>query len=326
MTFQSDQKSKQISYLERSEFLGKIDLPNKPYQFTKSYKKYNLAPNIRDQALAYFDHSDPTQKIAWHRHSGHACSSQACCVNFLFPLMRDEKRLTRWVEHLTGDIGLKMKVIESRHDRDELIAFEWFPETDYLNESVGGMRSRGANATSVDAALIYSYQDQVKLLLIEWKYIESYSHQRPLRTLSGDPTRLKRYHNLWKRPHGPLKQDLRFTLHDFFLEPWYQLLRQQMLAYHVETDPLSGIDKASVIHISPSSNKTLRKVQGKKFEDYAFTLVPAVSKDRFKVFQSMLATQWSDRFKSLSTRKAFACFTDHEGNFPWLRDRYPDLF
>src|SRR5690349_13991191 len=49
--------------------------------------KENLVPSIRDTARAYFN----SRGIQWHdgrngNPSNHLCSSQVCCVNFLFPL------------------------------------------------------------------------------------------------------------------------------------------------------------------------------------------------------------------------------------------------
>lgn len=75
-------------------------------------------------------------------HVGHGCSSQVCCVNFLYSLAQDETRPTRWVEHLTAEIEIKSNPIERRHGREQIIIFEWLPDTDYLNESVGGRRAR----------------------------------------------------------------------------------------------------------------------------------------------------------------------------------------
>lgn len=283
---------------------------------------------IRDAALAIFAHVDSKQEIKWHRHAGHGCSSQACCVNFLFPLAQNEALLTQWVEHITGNTKIKLTPIELRHGQEQLIAFEWFPETDYLNESVGGQRSRGANSTSVDAALTYTHRGLTKLLLIEWKYIETYSNTRAASHKNGDPTRDRRYHNLWKRPHGPIKSETSMVLQDFYLDPWYQLLRQQMLAYHAECDPLSPYDHATVIHISPRQNEILRRVQGDHFRSFAeqhFMPKSLHELDRFQVFKSLLAVEWTDRFESISTADAFHCFT-HEPHIIWLRDRYRDLF
>jgi hypothetical protein len=246
----------------------------------------------------------------------------------LYPLAQDEALLTRWVEHLTGETEIKLNPIERRHGREQLIGFEWFPETDYLNESVGGRRARGANSTSVDAALTYTHQGQKKLLLIEWKYIESYSNSRSTDHHKGDPTRDRRYHNLWKRPHGPVDSTILLELKDFYLEPWYQMLRQQMLAYHAEIDHLSPYDRASVIHISPRQNSNLRRVQGERFKAYAeqrFKPKRFDELDRFTVFKSKLALEWSDRFKSFETAEVFSCFTN-EPHILWLRDRYSSLF
>jgi|JI6StandDraft_1071083.scaffolds.fasta_scaffold03673_10 hypothetical protein len=280
----------------------------------------NFHPDYRRRIVDSFSYSDDnTQSIGWHTHANHGASSQVCCVNFLFPFVDRPDLLARWIDHVLGIEGAKPDVIERRNGEDHFVAFEWFPETDYLNEAgKDGKRNRGSNSTSVDAAVCYRLGDERHLLLIEWKYTESYPSKRDPKSLNGDPTRIARYQNIWQRPHGPIRADLDVRLEDFFLEPWYQLLRQQMTAYHAESDPLSEYERVTLLHISPKENSSLRRAKGE---------LARFGSEVFDAFQSMIDPAFRDRFVSVDTSAAFSCVQSWpEATWAqWLLDRYPSL-
>ena len=57
------------------------------------------------------------------------------------------------------------------------VACEWIGQKNYLREKVSGngKRTRGANCTSADAAVMFEETDgKRQIVLIEWKYTESY--------------------------------------------------------------------------------------------------------------------------------------------------------
>jgi hypothetical protein len=280
----------------------------------------NLHPDYRQRIVDSFAYSDEhTQPIGWHTHANHGASSQVCCVNFLFPFADQPDLLARWIDHVLDVDGSQPEVIEQRNGEDHYVAFEWFPETDYLNEAgKDGKRNRGSNSTSVDAGVRYRIGGELHLLLVEWKYTESYPAKRDPKSFAGDPTRIARYQNIWKRPHGPIRADLDVDLTDFLLEPWYQLLRQQMTAYHAETDPLSEVDRATLLHISPKENSALRRAKG----DFA-----RFGDDVFETFGDLIDPEFRDRFISVDTGWAFGCVTGWEEApwSDWLVRRYPDL-
>ena len=283
------------------------------YRVPPEHRLQNLAPAIRDSADRLFAATPPIQ---WHQHANHGLSSQVCCVNFLLPFADKPVLLARWIEHLIGDkVAEVLPVERGRAGQDWYVAFEWIGPADYLNEaSPGTTRKRGANATAADGAVLYRAADgRTNLLLVEWKYTERYG--QPL-DLKGNATRRARYDDIWRGPNGPVRADADVRLDDFFWEPFYQMLRQQMLAWHTERhDP--EIDRARVLHLSPAGNRALHAVTAptlRRFGD-----------DAFDVFRSLLADP-SD-FRSMSIETAFTPLADwpEADWYPWLRGRYPSL-
>jgi len=311
--FKSAERSWQARYFGR-EFPGKADHLGRPFELRPEHARLNLAPALRSAAEALFA-AEPA--IQWHRFAGHGLSSQACCLNFLLPFADKPALLSRWIGAVLRIAPPEMLVIEpGRAGSDWYVAFEWIGDRDYLGEgnAMGG-RSRGANATAADAAVKFrDAAGATHLLLIEWKYTESYGTP-----LTGDPTgkRPRRYGAIAFAPDGPIRADAGVVLADFFWEPFYQLLRQQVLAHRIETDPGSGIDRARVLHLSPAGNQALHRVTA-----------PALARfgsDAFDVFRSLLIDP--DAFIGCTIEDAFAPLAGwpEADWFPYLRDRYPSL-
>lgn len=312
-SFKSRELRGQIDYFDR-HFAGTTGFGGHSFRLMPEHAAANLAPTIRDAARACFA-AEPA--ISWHQHANHGLSSQVCCLNFLMPLADKPALLARWVGHVLDIEPPEMLPIETgRAGRDWFVAFEWIGDTDHLNEAnAKGGRSRGANATAADAAVMFRSAGATHLLLIEWKYTESYNGHALSEDRRG--TRLKRYGDIAFHPRGPIRSDLDLALPDFFHEPFYQLLRQQMLAWHIEHDATSGIDRARVLHISPSGNDALHGVTS-----------PALARfgdDAFAVFAALLADPAA--FVSRSTEVAFAPLASwpEADWYGWLRDRYPSL-
>ena len=103
----------------------------------------------------------------------------------------------------------------------------------------------------------FRHEGRQETLLIEWKYTETYGGQI---APAGNPTRVARYEKLAFEPDGPLKADLGLALRHFFYEPFYQLIRQQMLAYQMQKAAEDGSERVRVLHISPAANIALKAV------------------------------------------------------------------
>ena len=283
-----------------------------PYRFAD--RAINFMPGLDSLAQAYFAGHAERAPITWHTHANHALSSQVCCLNFLMPLANDRDRTTRFLAAALGIEGAVVQPVETDPDgREWFIGFEWTGAGDYLNEQVNGRPvQRGSNSTSADAFLKFDHAGKRHGLLIEWKYTESYGPPLPDRRrpdgTGGNVTRSRRYAEIAFEPNGPIRGDLGLHLEDFFWEPFYQLLRQQMLAYQMEKH--GEADVVLVLHLSPRGNIALHRVT-------APTLRPRGT-DAFDVFRTLLVRP--DRFVDRRIEDVFSpllatCAADD----PWRR-------
>ncbi len=285
------------------------------YRLLPQNKDLNLAPGIRADAIAYFG----AHRIAWHRHANHGLSSQVSCLNFLMPLATQPRLLARVIGEALGiPLPTMLEVERGPDGRPWFVGFEWIGRKDYLNEGgKSGSRMRGAHATSADAVVRFELEGRIETVLIEWKYTESYG---PPISPGGNAVRLGRYRELVFAPAGPVCADQGLTISDFFWEPFYQLLRQQMLAFQMQAAGEDGTERVRVLHISPTSNHALHAVTA-----------PALRSrggDIFEVFRTLLVRP--DDFVSRSTAAVFGkALSEAEGEAgPWadyLLGRYSFL-
>lgn len=225
----------------------------------------NLFVGIREESIDYF-RSPPGPygggiAIPWHDGkdgfpSTHLCDSQVCCVNFLFALRNKRDALTLLLRTAFEDCASAAPVQEGETG---CVEFEWVgdPSVELIGE--GKRRTRGANATSTDAAACFvDEQGNRHLVLIEWKYTESYPVSEKVdNKFDGKSglTRRGRYELLFLDPQGPINREL-VALHDLGYEPFYQFLRQQLLA-----DALSpNFASVRVLHLAPRANADFQKV------------------------------------------------------------------
>ncbi|WP_414832472.1 PGN_0703 family putative restriction endonuclease [Afifella sp. YEN Y35] len=314
-SFAASEKQSQSAY-SRENFPKQIGHRGYDFWLKPGGERLNLAPMIRTSAAAYFSE----RRITWHLAADHALSSQACCLNFLMPLAERPEILSRLVSQALDIPPPRMLPIEAGPEgRPWYVAFEWIGG-DYLNESRSvakgtgnGGRTRGANCTSADACLAFQHQGRRETLLIEWKYTERYG--APLAP-AGHEVRISRYGNLTFAPDGPIRSDLGLSLADFFYEPFYQLLRQQMLAFQMQKAHEEGAERVRILHIAPSANLALRKVTSPALRPFG--------RDAFAVFSGLLETPGD--FVSCSTEALFRPLIDELGpDDPWasyLDERY----
>jgi len=239
-------------------------------------------------------------------------SSQVLGVDALMPMVHDPDRIVRAFSNIV-DIAEVLQI-----EPDRCMTFEYIGPIDYFNEGAGMPRVRGTKCTSVDAAFLYRTSTGVtELALIEWKYTEEYSTVRKPNP-GYDKTRVHRYSDAYTNPGGPIRSeliDIEWTLD----EPFYQLMRQQLLAWRLEQDRAEGADVVRVLHVLPPTNhayqqslvRTEHRELGDSVDDVWSRLLR--TPDRFRhvdpaVFLDEAVTSWNyvDRYAPSGT-----------GSLPW---------
>jgi hypothetical protein len=315
-TFIDDEQAHQLAYFGR-HFADRVGHRGRAFQLCYDYRFNGLLPDVRGTAPALFKALD----IQWHPYIGHGRSSQAACVNFLLPFADRPDLLGDWIGGVLGIAAPMMLPVEQPQAGDHRhVAFEYTgPDLrDWLGEAGGGVPKRGAHATAADAAVAFVGADERReLVLIEWKYTEQYRHHR----LSKDrkDKRTARYADKLFAPAGPIRDDLGLTLADFLHEPFYQLLRQQMLAWQIERAGM--FDRVRVLHLSPAGNRALHAVTAptlRMIEGVTYT-------DAFAAYRATLADPAAFVERTIET--SFAPLM-HDPRAPWmaaLAERYPSL-
>jgi hypothetical protein len=277
----------------------------RPFCLPLDRAEENLFPEIRQAAPAYF----AAHRIKWHdgqngKPSNHLCDSQVCCVNFLFPFANQPRALAEVLRPAFPTIR-EMLPIES----GQYVAFEWIGQENYLGEKISrnGRRTRGANFTSADAAVMFEHTDgKRQIVLIEWKYTESYSGT-PLGIAKSGTDRTTIYEPLFKRGDCPINKDLLPDFDSLFYEPFYQLMRQQLLVHEMERAQELGANTVSVLHIAPAHNTDFRKVTSPRLAKLGETAT--------EVWKKLVLT--SDRFISVNTEQLFGSMSVEQ--FPELQ-------
>jgi hypothetical protein len=262
MNYKQSQLQSQLAFLAKSNSFsdgarcggGSYRRKSRECVLNKEYEPENLFPAIRESIRDYFQR----HQIVWHDAKAHLLSSQLCCVNFLEPFARAPDALKVLLEKVLGPIA-EMLEIEPGSDPGRYVAFEFIGAADYLNEAKSDQRTRGANCTSVDAAVRYRTADgTIEIALIEWKYTESYGP--PLAINPRNVERLRRYQDIAFYPKGPLRSDCGVNLVGLFTEPVYQLLRQQMLAFQMTAAQELQSQLTRTVYISPRANLALKRI------------------------------------------------------------------
>lgn len=317
--FQASEHAVQEAYF-REHFADVPKQNERPFQLAYADRLQSLMPGVREIAPRLF--ARDALNIQFHVYIGHARSSQACCLNFLMPFADKPELLSRWIGDLLGiDPPTMLPVEKELAAPHRYVAFEYTgpDDTDFLGEAGGHAPGRGANATASDAAIAFLDADgRRQLLLIEWKYTEEYRSHRLSPDREGKRT--KRYGDKLLAPDGPVRADLGLALEDFLFEPFYQLVRQQMLAWQIERRS-DRFDKVRVLHLSPSGNQALHAITAPAFG----ALAGHVHDDAFAAFRTCLNDPAA--FFERSIEQAFAPLADWPEVTWWpaLAGRYRSL-
>ena len=182
-------------------------------------------------------------------------SSQVACVNFLLPLAGIPGALSSALRALDDDV---LNVVSITHEgHTSPVEFEWIG----LGQSLEGGTTRGAQNTSIDAFLVAeTTAGRKRAYLLEWKYVERYLSGRP--KFKGDgakgETRRRRYAERYRASYSSF--DPTPDLDEFLYEPFYQIMRQRLLADRMVQERELEIDEAKVVVVVPEQNWAYRTV------------------------------------------------------------------
>ncbi len=283
-----------------------------PFCLPLEHAEENLFTGIRQRAQAYFS----SHNIQWHhgqngKPGNHLCSSQVCCLNFLFPFADQPRALAEVLRPLFPSIREMLPLEDAQY-----VACEWIGRDNYLGEKIrpGSRRTRGANFTSADAAVMFERTDGKRhVVLIEWKYTESYGGA-PLQQAENGTDRTAIYRPLFEREDCPIVKGLLPSFDSLFYEPFYQFMRQQFLAHEMERTHELGADRVSVLHISPACNPDFRRVTSPELQ--------ALNGTATGVWKRLVRPP--DRFIGVSTERLFGGLS--LDGFPGMREWLAYIF
>jgi hypothetical protein len=219
----------------------------KPRYFVLSDTCLNLWKGIRSDVISYFKENN----IVWWKGkdklpSGHILSSQIACLNHLFYIRNRHDLATSILQKINPDI-ISDETFNVEDDKS-YIEFEFVgKDCDKIERG----EKRGANCTSLDAAMIGKKKNGTKILVaIEWKYTESYKGNSLSSGESGKK-RLGNYHKLLNLTDWPI---IFKKIEDLYYEPYYQLMRQTLLAKKIVENKSCGVSDWIHLHIIPCAN------------------------------------------------------------------------
>jgi hypothetical protein len=206
----------------------------------------NLWEGIRQDAKDYFLKNGISWWSGNGEPTGHLLSSQISCLNHLYPLRQRKDCADKILQNLIESI------VESQFVDSGFVEFEKTGKNPLGKEL---STQRGANSTSIDSLMIGKKLNGDKVLvLIEWKYTESYTPNSLLISDKGK-NRFEVYKNLLEDPDCPIKTD---DFKDLFFEPYYQLMRQTLLGWTMTKNKEYGISDWIHLHVIPDENKELK--------------------------------------------------------------------
>jgi hypothetical protein len=309
---QAEFKANSGYFSEAAQRVGVYKNKQRPFCVPRECAEENLFSAIRLPIIDYFE----KYEIKWHdgqdrRPSNHMCDSQICCANFLFRFADKPATLAALLKPVYPNLAHMLPIEDG-----QFVAHEWIGQQNYLGEKISrnGKRTRGANFTSADAAVMFQRTDGKRhIVLIEWKYTESYSRTwlRYAKPLGTD--RLAIYAPLLDRADCPIKRESLPAWDALFYEPFYQFMRQQLLAHEMERAHELNADVVSVLHIAPAHNRDFRRVTSPALR--------GLGDSATQVWKHLLRVP--ERFISVNTEDLFSGF-NHTA-FPELREWWPYL-
>lgn len=256
MSYLEDQRRKAV--LQRDLIFkdpGGGIFKNHGREFVLSDPALNIWAGVREDAIAYFKrHGIPFWDSVNGGPTGHILSSQIACINHLYFVRQRPDVATAILQNVENNV-IRALPLENDDTDSGYVDFEVIDKKNYLGER---LHTRGANSTSVDAVMLAEMQDGTrKLFFIEWKYVEQYKSQPSKAEGDSGQTRINIYTPLLEKPDCPI---LLSDISGLFTEPYYQLMRQTILAHEMTKAKEYGATDYQHLHIIPKENKELKEV------------------------------------------------------------------
>jgi len=239
---------------------------NIPREFVLMQPGLNLMEAVRNEAEIYFaDNKIPfwntgeTRPSGINKPSGHMLSSQVACINHLLFFRHDQNIATAILKGVDKNVKTALRLDNDKTDQG-FVSLEVIGKENYLKEK---RHSRGAHSTSVDAVMLAEMENgSRKLFFIEWKYVEKYSGKQSKFIEKGGNTRKETYLPLLRKEDCPIKiSELNDKfIEGIFYEPFYQLMRQTLLAHEMIKAKDFGATDYVHLHLIPTDNKELKLV------------------------------------------------------------------
>jgi hypothetical protein len=269
MDYQSRQEKIQEAFF-KDKCGGQFNSANYSYVLKDEYRKDNLYPPIAENAIEYFKEN----RIVWWRGkdwlpTNHTLSSQISCINHLFWIRNNVDAATDVLKQLDKDF-----VAIPFPETKTYVEFELNGcDKDHRHSCLGEKGSaRGANTTSIDAAMLAKKEDKIILIFLEWKYVEHYSRTiKAIKTETQYEIRKNTYKKYLLEDDCPIildKTEIDINTPDldfdkeyvkFSIEPFYQLMRQTLLAWKLSSGKRYGADDFLHVDIIPFANTKLLK-------------------------------------------------------------------
>ena len=219
----------------------------------------NLYKGIRKDALLYFE----LNNIVWWKQyedlyfpNGNTLSSQIHCLNHLFAIRADHDAILKIIQTILPEIvEIDVSPIDEKfcimddypYETPSYISFEFtYNNKELLHERCN---QRGANCTSADA-FVYAVNKEGEhvLIVIEWKYTESY--EKTDGNKANSKTIDERYRDLAARKNSNLGgwKEL------YNWDPQYELTRQTLLMEQIVFNkPFEANDYRHIV-VCPNDN------------------------------------------------------------------------
>lgn len=170
------------------------------------------------------------------------------CVNHLDPARLDREVALAVARSIVPSVEKVIPVEDGG-----FVAYEWIGMRNYLSERT---HTRGANTTSLDALMAVETNDGTCLLLIEWKYTESYRRSESRAFSAKGTDRVAIYRSLLERADCPIAVPAN-KLDAIFYDPIEQLMRQTLLGWQMVEAGEFGATDWRHVSVIPEGNRAL---------------------------------------------------------------------